>query len=374
MQTSDSEAVGHGTQTVRIVIDVRPPYDVWVGRGLLDELQRYLPAAGGARRAAVVTTAAVQRQYAPAVTAALSATGLEVHRRGVPDGESAKSLTVLGALYDWLAAIPLGRDDLVVGLGGGVVTDLAGFLAATWHRGVAVVQIPTTLLAQVDAAIGGKTGINLAAGKNLVGAFHQPSAVVADIATLTTLPPRELRAGMAEVIKCGFIRDATILDLIERDPAGALDPSGPLLVDLVRRAVAVKAGIVAADTRERGERALLNYGHTLGHVIETLTGYRRYRHGEAVALGMRFAALVAALRGSAEPDLAARTTRLLAGVGLPTTCEPLDREAVWTVMARDKKAHDGVRLVLSDRPGSAQLVDAPARDLLERALDQLCTP
>jgi 3-dehydroquinate synthase len=357
----------------RIAVDTLPPYDVWVGRDLLDGLDAYLPGTLGARRAAVVTSAEVERHYAKPVTAALAAAGLEVHHHVVPEGEAAKSLAVLGELYDWLASIPLARTDVVVGLGGGVVTDLAGFLAATWHRGVPVVQLPTTLLAQVDAAIGGKTAINLPAGKNLVGAFHQPAVVVADTATLETLPVEELRAGLAEIIKCGFIRDPQIVEVVEHDPAGALDPTGPVLIDLVRRAVAVKARIVAADAHEHGERALLNYGHTLGHAIETLTGYRRYRHGEAVALGMRFAAMVAEMEGNADPEWSTRITRLLAGVGLPTTCVPLDPEAVWTVMARDKKARDGIRMVLSDRPGSARVVDAPPHHVLERALAQLCS-
>jgi len=359
------------TDASRTAVATSPPYDVWVGRRLLAELRDYLPRVPAARRAAIVTTAPVERHYAAAVTAALTTGGLEVHRHVVADGEPAKSLPVLAELYDWLAAIPLGRSDIVIGLGGGVVTDLAGFLAATWHRGVPVAQIPTTLLGQVDAAVGGKTGINLPTGKNLVGAFHQPLVVVADTATLDTLPARELRAGLAEVIKCGFVRDPAILDLIEHDPARATDPTSDLLVELVRRSVAVKASIVAADTREHGERALLNYGHTLGHVIETLTGYQRYRHGEAVGLGMRFAALVSEFIGMAEPGLLARTTQLLISVGLPTVCERLDPTAVWTVMARDKKALRGVRLVLCDRSGSARLVDNPGQDVLERALEQL---
>ena len=355
----------------RISIAVEPAYDVWVGRGPLRDLAELLPAPLRARRAAVVTTDEVARHHGEHVVAALVASGLDVHMRSVPDGEQAKSLAVLGELYDWLAELPLSRDDVVVALGGGVVTDLAGFLAATWHRGVAVVQLPTTLLAQVDTAIGGKTAVNLPAGKNLVGAFHQPALVVADVATLATLPPRELRAGMAEVVKCGYIRDPEILDIVARDPAAALDPAGDVLVDLVRRAIAVKADVVAADTFERGERALLNYGHTLAHAIETLTGYRTYRHGEAVGLGMRFAALVAERTGLADPGLAAQTTRLLAALDLPTACVRLDHDDVFTVMARDKKVRDGLRLVLCERPGSARVVDAPARDVLADALDEL---
>ena len=351
----------------RIRVDVAAPYDVVIGRDLLGDAPTWLPDTG-ARRAAVVTTAAVEAHHAAPVEAGLRAAGLDVHTRCVPDGEPAKSLDVLAALYDWLASLPLARGDVVVALGGGVVTDLGGFLAATWHRGVAVIQVPTTLLAQVDAAIGGKTGINLAAGKNLVGAFHQPLVVVVDVTALDTLPARELRAGMAEVVKCGFIRDPVILEMIETDAETALDRAGDVLVDLVRRAVTVKAQVVAADTHEHGERALLNYGHTFGHTLETLTGYTRYRHGEAVGIGMRYAARVAELAGVGEDGLEVRTVRLLERLGLPTTCAPLDTEAVFATMWRDKKVRDGLRLVLCERPGRARVVPAPDRALLEQAL------
>ncbi len=355
----------------RIPVDVATPYDVVIGRGLVADLSRWLPAVGAARRAAVVTTAPIARRYDAAVTAGLEAAGLTVHVQVVPDGEPAKSLDVLGRLYDWLAAIPLRRTDLVVGLGGGVVTDLAGFAAATWHRGVRVVHLPTTLLAQVDAAIGGKTGVNLPAGKNLVGAFHQPIVVVADTAMLDTLPDRDLRAGMAEVIKCGFIGDPDILDLVERDPRAALDSAGQTLLELVRRAVAVKARLVASDTHEHGERALLNYGHTLGHALETMTAYARYRHGEAVGLGMCFAAHVGELAGIAAPGLLDRTTRILDLVGLPTVADHVDPDEVFAVMARDKKARDGLRLVLCAAPGAASVVAAPSRQVLTTALERL---
>jgi 3-dehydroquinate synthase len=352
---------------VRVTVQVDAPYDVVIGRGMLADVGAWLPDTG-ARHVAVVTTTAVAEHHGGRVVAGLRSAGLDVHVTHVPDGERAKSLDVLGGLYDWLASIPLGRRDLVVALGGGVVTDLAGFLAATWHRGVAVVHLPTTLLAQVDAAVGGKTAVNLVAGKNLVGAFHQPLIVVADVATLATLPGREVRAGMAEVIKCGFIRDPRILDLVGRDPARVLDPGGDVLPELVRRAVDVKAEVVAADAHEHGERALLNYGHTLGHAIEALTGYRAYRHGEAVAIGMRFAAAVGERTGLSDPGLHDLTVDLLAAVDLPTTCPPLGADAVFATMARDKKVRDGVRLVLCERAGSARVVDAPPRPLLERVL------
>jgi 3-dehydroquinate synthase len=351
----------------RITVAVDAPYDVVIGRGVLADVGAWLPDTE-ARHAAVVTTAPVEEHHGDVVVSGLRASGLDVHVTHVPDGEEAKSLAVLGELYDWLASIPLGRPDLVVALGGGVVTDIAGFLAATWHRGVSVVHLPTTLLAQVDAAVGGKTAVNLVAGKNLVGAFHQPLIVVADIATLSTLPGGELRAGMAEVIKCGFIRDPHILDMIGRDPGAALDPGGDALVELVRRAVDVKARVVAVDAHEHGDRALLNYGHTLGHAVEALTGYRGYRHGEAVAIGMRFAARVGEKVGVSDPGLHDLTVELLSAVDLPTRCPPLNPDAVFATMARDKKVRDGLRLVLCERPGVARIVDAPPRPLLEQVL------
>jgi 3-dehydroquinate synthase len=343
------------------------PYDVVIGRGVLGDIGAWVPPTG-ARRAALVAAPTVAGSHAARVAAGLRAAGFEVHGTSVPDGEASKSLDVLGGLYDWLASIPLGRGDMVVAVGGGVITDLAGFAAATWHRGVAVVQVPTTLLAQVDAAIGGKTGVNLAAGKNLVGAFHQPVVVVVDVDVLDTLPTRELRAGLAEIIKCGFIRDAAILGLVEDDPEAALDPRGEVLVDLVRRAATVKAAVVGADSYEHGVRALLNYGHTFGHALEALTGYTRYRHGEAVGIGMRYAARVGELAGVSVAGLERRTSGVLQRLGLPTDCPPLEAAAVFAAMARDKKARNGLRLVLCERPGHARVVDAPPRPLLEQAL------
>ncbi len=361
---------------VRVPVALPGPaaHDVVVGPGLLERLDEVLALPQHARRAVVVTNAAVAAHYGQVVAAALTRAGVSVTTAEVADGEHAKSLDTLAGLYARLAALPLGRDDLVVALGGGVVTDLAGFLAATWHRGVALVSLPTTLLAQCDAAVGGKTGVNLAEGKNLVGAFHQPLGVVADTATLRTLPPRERRNGLGEVAKYGFIADPVLLERLEAEPEAAAAGDPDLLADVVVRGVRVKARVVAADEREGGERALLNYGHTLGHAIEALTGYGTYRHGEAVALGMVAAARLGERTGVSEPGLAERTVALLRPLGLPTGDLRLDPDAVWERLARDKKARGGVRFVLCVRPGRAVLVEQPDRRLVDEVVASLARP
>ncbi|MGH8899756.1 MAG: 3-dehydroquinate synthase [Egibacteraceae bacterium] len=376
MTSSDSYPPGidlpaaSSPQRIPVPIPGRP-YEVVVGADLLDELCVHVAPPPYARRAALVTCAPVGVRYAARVRQALEAAGLAVELITVPDGEEAKSLDVLASLYHRLAAIPLGRNDVVVALGGGVVGDLAGFAAATWNRGVALVQVPTTLLAQVDAAIGGKTAVNLPEGKNLVGAFHQPIGVVADTATLASLPTRERRAGLGEVAKYGFIADPAVLELLESCPDEAVAGDTVLLTEIVRRGVTVKARVVGADERESGERALLNYGHTVGHAIEALTGYRTYRHGEAVALGMVFAARLGERLGVTEPGLADRTVTLLRGVGLPTGGLRLDPARVWDLLARDKKARGGVRFVLCRRPGVAMVVDQPDPRLVDETLRSL---
>lgn len=353
-------------------------YDVIVGAGLLDRLADLVPWPEHTRRVVVVTVGPVEVLYAATVQTSLAAAGYEVHRVVIPDGEEAKTLATVEGLYHRFASLPLGRDDVVVALGGGVVGDLAGFAAATWNRGVAVVQVPTTLLAQVDAAVGGKTGVNLPEGKNLVGAFHQPLAVVADTATLVSLPIRQRRSGLGEVTKYGFIEDPRVLDLLEARPADAVAGAPDVLTEVVRRGVAVKARIVAADERETGERALLNYGHTVGHAIETLAGYGTYLHGEAVALGMVFAARLGERMGISADGLSLRTVAVLAGLGLPTGGLRLEPGAVWEVLARDKKARraegqdgPGVRFVLCRRPGEALVADAPDRRVVDEVLRTL---
>lgn len=344
------------------------PYDVVVARGALRAVADEIAQIGGVERAVVVSQAPVAAHYVEVVTAILGDAGAEPTVVEIPDGEGAKSLNTLADLYDRCAALPLRRHDVVIALGGGVVGDVAGFLAATWNRGVDVVQVPTTLLAQVDAAIGGKTGINLAAGKNLVGAFHQPAVVIADIDTLATLPPRVRTEGLGEVVKYGLIRDPTILDLVEANSQRARDGDLDLLEELVIRSVRVKAQVVAADEREAGERAHLNFGHTFGHAVEALTGYAHVLHGEAVAIGMLVALDIGVRLGVTAPDLQDRARGLLDRLGLPTAAPRLDRGAVWETMARDKKARGGVRWVLVRQPGDVVVVLAPP-DVVDDALD-----
>jgi 3-dehydroquinate synthase len=357
------------TETVTVPLGERA-YDVVVGTGLLARLDSFVPPSEAAT-AVVVTNRTVDALYGQTVRDALGRIGLATHTVEVPDGETAKSIDTLAMLYHRFAAAGLRRDDLVVALGGGVVGDLAGFAAATWHRGVAVLQLPTTLLAQVDSSLGGKTGINLPEGKNLVGAFHQPVAVVADTSALATLPVRELRAGLGEVAKYGFIADPVVLDLLERHPDEVIDGDPDLLTEIVRRGVAVKARVVAADERESGERALLNYGHTFGHAIEAITRYEQYLHGEAVALGMVAAAHLGERLGITEAGTERRTRAILERLGLPTGGIGLDPARVWEHVGRDKKAKQHVRFVVCVTPGRAVVVDDPPRDDVDAAVAAL---
>jgi 3-dehydroquinate synthase len=349
-------------------------YPVLIGSGLLDRLDELLPAFPGAE-AAVVASAAPVAAVAGRVGDALARRGLAVHQLEVPAGEEAKRLEVVAGLYERLAAIPAHRADPVLAVGGGATTDVAGFAAATWLRGVPLVNVPTTVLGMVDAAIGGKTGVDLDSGKNLVGAFHQPRAVVADLDTLASLPAAEVRSGLAEVAKAGLAGDPALAEALARSagPAVAGDPAA--LAPLVEGAVRVKAAVVGADEHEEGRegvgRLLLNYGHTLGHALERLAGYRGLRHGEAVALGMVFAARVAEAIGLARPGLADGHVELLAAVGLPVGGVRLDPDRVLAAMATDKKQRRGLRLVLLRELGQPEVVPAPDRQVLVAALRSL---
>ena len=277
-------------------IDVAPsdggrPYQVVVGVGVLSELPGLVP---GHARTVVVIHAEGLSEIARPACGALTAAGFRVRAEPVPDGEGAKTVDVAAGLWSRLAKHGATRSDCVVGIGGGAVTDLAGFVAATWLRGVAAVLVPTTLLGMADAAVGGKTAIDIPEGKNLVGAFHSPAGVLADLVTLETLPSEDYVSGLAEVIKAGFIADPVILDLVKADPEGAAVPHGVHARELIERAIAVKAEVVSKDVNEQGLREILNYGHTLGHAIERVEGYR-FRHGNAVAIGMVYVAELARL-------------------------------------------------------------------------------
>lgn len=346
------------------------PYDVVVGCGVHDAVAGML---AGAEQVAVLHAPPLAG-VARTVADALAAAGAQPHLLPVPDAEAGKTVAVAAECWDALGAAGFTRSDAVVGVGGGAVTDLAGFVAAAWLRGVRWVAVPTSVLGMVDAAVGGKTGVNTTAGKNLVGAFHPPAGVVADLDTLATLPAAERTAGLAEVVKCGFIADPEILDLIERDTSAGgdpADPAGPVLPELVARAVRVKAEVVADDLREAGRREILNYGHTLAHAIEQVEQYQ-WRHGEAVAVGLVYAATLAHRAGRLDADTAARHRRVLAALGLPTTYRAEAWPALRAAMAVDKKARGAtLRFVVLDglaRPGT---LAAPADSLLATAYEEV---
>ncbi|WP_099022067.1 3-dehydroquinate synthase [Mycolicibacterium palauense] len=348
---------------VTIEVAVTPPYSVLVGTGLLAELGEQLD---GTHRVAVLhqptlaETAEVIRQY-------LADRGIDAHRIEIPDAEAGKDLPVVGFIWEVLGRIGLGRKDALVSVGGGAATDVAGFAAATWLRGVPIVHVPTTLLGMVDAAVGGKTGINTDAGKNLVGAFHQPAAVLVDLATLETLPRNELIAGMAEIVKAGFIADPVILDLIEADPEAATDPAGAVLPELIRRAITVKAEVVAADEKESALREILNYGHTLAHAIERRERYR-WRHGAAVSVGLVFAAELGRLAGRLDDDTAERHRRVLTALGLPVSYDADALPQLLEYMAGDKKTRAGVlRFVVLDGLAKPGRLEGPDPALLAAA-------
>lgn len=335
---------------VVVEVAVDPPYPVIIGTGLLGELSEQLD---GVHRVAVLHQP-ILAQTAEVIRQHLSDKGIDSHRIEIPDAEAGKELPVVGYIWEVLGRIGVGRKDAIVSLGGGAATDVAGFAAATWLRGVAIVHVPTTLLGMVDAAVGGKTGINTEAGKNLVGAFHQPKAVLVDLATLETLPRNEIVAGTAEIVKAGFIADPVILDLIEADPQAALDPSRDVLPELIRRAITVKAEVVAADEKESALREILNYGHTLAHAIERRERYR-WRHGAAVSVGLVFAAELGRLAGRLDDDTADRHRSILTSLGLPVGYDADALPQLVEYMAGDKKSRSGVlRFVVLDglaKPG-----------------------
>lgn len=346
-------------------------YDVVVGDRLVERLAEVAPPPPDAEKAFVVTHPELEAAAADAV-ASLSSAGLKTHTFTVPAGEGSKSLAAATGLLAQLAESGAHRHDLVVGFGGGVVTDLAGFVASTYHRGMPVVHVATTLLAQVDAAIGGKTAVNLPQGKNLVGTFHQPRAVVCDVSTLRTLPPPELAAGMAEVVKYGLIADPDLLGVVERRAGDVFSCDAGVLGEIVRRSASIKAEVVARDETEGGPRAHLNYGHTFGHAIEHVTARSEtpLRHGEAVALGMMAAAYAANELGRIDDAAVAAHRRALEAARLPVSAAFAlgDLEEAWR---HDKKYRRGVRFVLLaglGRPEAGVEVD---RNTLLRALRRL---
>lgn len=344
--------------TERIVVELGPrSYTVLVGEGLLDRTAEVLPE-GGWRRAAIITDGNAGPLYSGTVSRCLREAGLEVTTCTVEPGERSKSAGKAFELLESLTTSGLGRSDLVVALGGGVVGDLAGFVASVYKRGVPLLQVPTTLMSQVDSSIGGKTGVNLEEGKNLVGTFHQPVAVLCDVGTLRTLDKRQYTSGLAEVAKYAFL-DPALLPRPLGEMASPLRAAGPeVLVTVVSRCAGAKAEVVSEDERDTGVRAVLNYGHTLGHALEAVTAYRgTYTHGEAVAIGMVFAALVASRTGVADGRLADRHIEALRSLGLPTApLEPIaDFDAVLNAIWHDKKSRGGIAMVLLHGEGHPEV-------------------
>ena len=361
----------------RIRVETARPYDVLVGPRVLGEL----PALVGQppRQVAVIHQRAVVG-LAEEIVKGLAGKGYDVHALEIPDAELAKSAEVAASCWSALGARGFTRSDVVVGVGGGATTDLAGFVAATWLRGVRVVHVPTTLAGMVDAAVGGKTAINTAEGKNLVGAFHEPAGVLCDLATLRTLPPADYASGLAEVVKCGFIADPAILDLIEADPAAALSGEESLTQELVERSVQVKATVVAGDLTEtaatRGGgigREVLNYGHTFGHALERAEQYR-WRHGAAVSVGLVYVAELAERAGRLDQATAHRHRAVLHSLGLPISYRGDQWKMLLAGMRVDKKARGSqVRFVVLDGLAEPGILEGPDDALMRAAYDAIST-
>lgn len=347
-------------------------YPLYLGSGLLARAGAILREEGLTGKVLVVTNPTVGAFYLAVVVKALAEAGFDVQTVTIPDGEVYKRLDQLTKVYDAAVVGCLERDSTILALGGGVIGDLAGFAAATYLRGVRLVQVPTSLLAQVDSSIGGKVAVNHREGKNLIGSFYQPSVVLSDLEVLTTLNEREFKTGLAEIIKVGLIGDCT-LDAFLRQHSTAVRRREPeALLEIIARACAFKAQVVTEDVREKGRRAILNYGHTIGHALEAETGYTVYRHGEAVAIGMAAAAAISVELGLATPELSRATIEVLTLYELPTTIAGIPAEQLLARMAWDKKVKNGrLRLVLSPRVGDVLVKDDVPPELILAVLRRM---
>lgn len=354
--------------TTRIQIAGETNYDVLIGRAMLGEVA---PAIGDKAKKVLIVHPVALSQSAETLREQLIADGYEAILAGVPDTEEAKRIEVAAFCWQILGQADFTRTDAVIGFGGGSTTDLAGFVAGTWLRGVPFIQIPTTLLGMVDAAIGGKTGINTAEGKNLVGVFHAPTAVIVDLDTLATLPRNEVLAGFGEVVKYGFIEDERILELIELDVAKATDIGSKEFREIVERCIRIKARVVSQDFKESGLREILNYGHTLGHAIEHNERYQ-WRHGAAISVGMMFVAELARLAGRLDDTTVERHRSILRLLGLPTTYGVDQFDKLLGTMQRDKKSRAGqLRFVVLDAIGKPTIMNAPTPEMLHAAYQEI---
>ncbi len=355
---------------IRVPLGARS-YDILVGEKLLASLGDRCRKLRLGKRCVVVTDDRVGPKYGKTALKSLRAAGFDASIYSVPAGESSKNLKQVHAGYDHFASLCLERGSFVVALGGGVVGDLAGFLAASYLRGIDFVQVPTTLLAQVDSSVGGKVGVNLKAGKNLVGAFYQPRLVLCDLDVLKSLPRREFRAGMAEVIKYGIIFDSRLFSLIEKSVAPLMDLDPPLLARVVARSCQIKADVVAQDEKEGGLRAILNYGHTIGHGLEAITRYGTYLHGEAISLGQIAAAHLSARYLGLDSKSVGRIEALFSQMGLPTKLKLTSKQEsrLFDSMRLDKKVSNGeVKFVLAEKIGSVRVGQSVEDEAIREAL------
>jgi 3-dehydroquinate synthase len=357
-------------RTVNVPLDKRS-YEIKIGRGMLGNLGRECARLKSGKRCAIISDANVSPRFGRATRQALTEAGFEPLLLVLPAGEGAKSLKSAQTCYDQLAAHRLERKSFIIALGGGVVGDLAGFVAATYLRGIPFIQVPTTLLAQVDSSVGGKVGVNLNAGKNLVGAFHQPQLVLCDLDTLATLPEREYRAGLAEIIKYGIIFDADLFERLERDMAKLLKRDPATLAEVVARCCEIKAAVVGKDETENGLRAILNFGHTLGHALEAISHYGKYLHGEAISIGQVAAALLSARQLGLPAREVARIVALFQSAGLPTkvNLNLAQRRNIFSAMALDKKVTAGeIKFVLARRIGQVEFGQKVPKALIDAVL------
>jgi len=357
------------SETTTIDISGESKYSVVIGRALLSEVGKALGAS--VQKVLIIHPEALSVS-AEALREELLEQGYQAFVLGVPNSEDAKRVEVAAFCWGVMGQQDFTRSDAVIGFGGGSTTDLAGFVAATWLRGVKLIQVPTTLLGMVDASIGGKTGINTAEGKNLVGVFYAPAAVICDLDTLITLPKNEILAGFAEVAKYGFIDDVRILELIEKDVATATDPNSDVFRELIERSIAIKARVVGSDFREAGLREILNYGHTLGHAIENAERYK-WRHGAAISIGMVFVAELARLAGRLDDAAVERHRSVFKLLGLPTTYAADKWPQLLATMQRDKKSRAGqLRFVVLDAIAKPSIMTAPATELLFASYQEIC--
>ncbi len=356
---------------VRVELEQRS-YDICIGHNSLTGLAAHLKTLPVGRKGAIITNPEINKLYGESLSRHLTKEGYKVTTIELPAGERHKTLKSVSRIYDVLAEEKFERSSFIIALGGGVVGDIAGFAAATYLRGIPYIQAPTSLVAQVDSSVGGKTGVDHPLGKNLIGAFYQPLLVWIDVDVLKTLPGRELIAGMGEVVKYGVIADEQFFQFIQGHFKDILLLDKDTLIQTVARSCEIKAMIVSSDEREGGLRAILNFGHTMGHAVETITGYRKYRHGEAVAMGMVFAAKLAVHMGLCEDHVAKRIERLCRAIGLKTKLPLVQIPVLMDILRRDKKvSNEKVRFVLPVRLGEVKIVEDVDNDVLQRIL-QLC--